>query len=62
MGDQKHASQLFPSNKSVSYSHRSLPIFPRSESGMQLSLAIVLAPSRGPRDAADADALRCPAR
>lgn len=27
MGDQKHASQLFPSNKSVSYLHRSRPAF-----------------------------------
>lgn len=62
MGDQKHASQLFPSNKSVSYSRRSLPTFPQSESGMQLSPIPVPAPSRGLRDAADADTLRRPAR
>lgn len=62
MGDQKHASQLFPSNKSVSYSHRSRPTFPQSESGVQHSGGALLAPSHGLRDAAGADALQCPAR
>lgn len=62
MGDQKHASQLFPSNKSVSYSHRSRPTFPQSESGMQHSCSTLLAPSNGLRDAAGAEDLRCPAR
>lgn len=62
MGDQKHVSQLFPSNKSVSYSHRSRPTFPQSESRMRLSPIVILAPSHEPSDAVDADTLPCPAR